>query len=246
MQMKITKDFRIRSWSHFITTDSLKVTLSISCRAEQVPGFISWAEWQIQYNASLRSEHFTLGPSMWPWFRWMSTSHLYSSNQQSLTETHAHTQSHWLSHSHSFSLLGSLSQQCSLRSWDEWEKKSRHRETPDTGEIYSHTRLFTPRQQSESQWSWQQLRGARLPCNLSTLPWRSLVTGPQTPDLQAPSPLLVQCRPGTECTCKGLQRSRMEAVTREASSCFKVLLGFRLYTQKPKHTTANKSAVITC
>ena len=33
---------------------------------------------------------------MWPWFRWMSTSHLYSSNQQSLTETHAHTQSHWL------------------------------------------------------------------------------------------------------------------------------------------------------
>lgn len=89
-----------------MTTDSLKVTLSISCKTGRMPGFISWAEWQIQYNASLRSEHFTLGPSMWPWFRWMSTSHLYSSNQQSFTETHAHTQLHWLSHA--FSVLCSL------------------------------------------------------------------------------------------------------------------------------------------
>lgn len=29
-------------------------------------------------------------------------------------------------------------------------------ETPDTREIYSQTSLFTPRQQSESQWSWHQ------------------------------------------------------------------------------------------
>lgn len=161
---------------------------------------------------------------MWPWFRWMSTSHLYSSNQQSLTETHAHTQSHWLSHS--FSLLCSLCQQCSLRSWDEWEtEKQRERErggggveweTPDAGEIYSHTRLFTPRQQSESQWSWHQLRGARSPRSFPSLPGRSGVTGPQTPDLQAPP---------APCT------SRAEQVLNVAARDFKGA-GWRQYAER--------------
>lgn len=115
-----------------------------------MPGFISWAEWQIQYNASLRSEHFTVGPSMWPWFRWMSTSHLYSSNQQSLTETHAHTQLHWLSLT--LSLSSALSASSAHYAAETSDRKKR--ETPDTREIYSQTSLFTP--QSESQRSWHQ------------------------------------------------------------------------------------------
>lgn len=144
-----------------------------------MPGFISWAEWQIQYNASLRSEHFTLGPSMWPWFRWMSTSHLYSSNQQSLTETHAHTQSHWLPRS---LFLSPLSHRCSLRHWDEWEKvKQRHRETPDTGEICSHTRLFTPLITYPGTICVVP-RSTLLP---PSLPGRSVATGP--PRLQIPA-----------------------------------------------------------
>lgn len=118
-------------------------------------GFISWAEWQIQYNASLHSEHFTVGPSMWPWFRWMSTSHLYSSNQQSLTETHAHTQSH--RRSLALSLSSALSASSAHYTAETSERKeSRDRETPDTREIYSQTTLFAACQQQESQWSWHQ------------------------------------------------------------------------------------------
>lgn len=205
--VKMTILESIQSGSQFKTTDSLKVTLSISCKTGQMPGFISWAEWQIQYNASMRSEHFTLGPSMWPWFRWMSTSHLYSSNQQSFTETHAHT---------ALTLSCFL---CPLRSHyaakTTERKKRKDRETADTGEIHSHVRLFTPRQQSESV-----ILAAAVGCSLTLLfvhcqvglEWQA----PRLQTCSPPSPLLMQCRSGAECCCKRLQRSRMEAVTRKA------------------------------
>lgn len=188
-----------QSWSEFITTDSLKVTLGISCREGKVAGFISWADWQIQYNASLRSEHFTLGPSMWPWFRWMSTSHLYSSNQQSLSETHTHTRTRALrehidSLAHSFSLSSALSANSAHYTAETSEgKKSRDREIPDTGEIYSHTKLFTPRQQSESHWSWHQLHGALLPLLSAREVWSDRPLAPRPPG--PPATLHMQCRP---------------------------------------------------
>lgn len=71
-------------------------SFSVSCRAAWAPSFISWSEWQIQHNASLSSEHFTVGLNMWPWFRWMSTSHLYSSNLRLLRDKCMHNCTNFL------------------------------------------------------------------------------------------------------------------------------------------------------
>lgn len=55
--------------------------------------FLSWVADTVQCFIELRAHYC----GMWPWFRWMSTSNLHSSNQQSLTETHARSLLHWLS-----------------------------------------------------------------------------------------------------------------------------------------------------
>lgn len=192
-----------------MTTDSLKVTLSISCKTGQMPSFISWAEWQIQYNASLRSEHFTLGPSMWPWFRWMSTSHLYSGNQQSFTETHAHTQLHWLSHA--FSVLCSLITQ--LRRVRERKAKTERPQTRGRSTPISGCSLHTSSQRVSDPGSSCVVLAHPAPCPLCQvgLEWQA----PWLQTCSPPSPLLMQCRSGAECCCKGIQRSRMEPVTRK-------------------------------
>lgn len=126
------------------TGKSLKVTLTALCWPGKVVGFMTNAEWQILYNASSRSEHFTVGQGMWPWFRWMSTSNLYSSNQQSLTETHAGSQLDWLS---------LLPTELILVLRQVREKKRETEIPPDTEWIYTYTWLFTSHQQSEIHWS---------------------------------------------------------------------------------------------
>lgn len=185
------------------TGESLKVTRTILCRPGKVVGFISKAEWQIQYNASSRSEHFTVGPGMWPWFRWMSTSNLYSSNQQSLTETHAASQLDWL-----FLLPAVLI--LLLRRVKEKKKRQRYPQTQSGS---------TPTPGCSLHTSSQRFTDPRSSCVLlcSALSERPGVTGPQTPDLlQAPrAPVRWQCRPGAECSSKGLQRSRTEEVAKK-------------------------------
>lgn len=136
-----------------ITTDSLKVTECFLQRAEWVPSFISWGEWQIQHNASLSSEHFTVGLNMWPWFRWMSTSHLYSSNLRLLTETSAWTTAP------TPSLARFPNQQCSLCSWDKPAKVKPPERRPARGRSTPTVRMLT-RRQSQSRWSRLWLRDA--------------------------------------------------------------------------------------
>lgn len=181
VHMKITKSSTMRSVMKSVYNNTLKVTLSISCRAEKVPGFISWAEWQIQYNASLRSEHFTVGPSMWPWFRWMSTSHLYSSNQQLLTETHAHTQSHWLSFTLSLSsALSASSAHYAAETSERKRRDSRHK-----GDLLPNQPVHSTPTVRESV-ILAPASDARSPGSFLSLPGRSGEKGPPSPDPQTP------------------------------------------------------------
>lgn len=120
---------RIRS----VTTDFLKVTECFLCRTEWMP---SRSERQIQHNASLSSEHFAVGLNMWPWFRWMSTSHLYSSNLRLLTETSACT----TAPTRSLALPPLLSQPTVLiMQLRQASKGKAARETAGAREIYSHS-----------------------------------------------------------------------------------------------------------
>ena len=135
-QMKISESLDSgQRRSQFITTASLKVTLSVSCGAGTVPGFISRAEWQIQHNASSHSKHFTPGPSMWPWFRWMSTSHLYSSNQRFPAQRHMHA----ATPSRPPSPSSPPVYQPAMLITQLRRVRDRNTETPDTGDIHSPT-----------------------------------------------------------------------------------------------------------
>lgn len=178
-----------QSWSQFITTDSLKVTLSISCRAEKCPAL--FPELSGRYSTTLHCTRSTLlwaqacGLDLGEWAH-----PIYIQAISNRSQRHMHIHNHIDSLSQSFSSLCSLSQQCSLRSRDKPEKeKQRQRDPRHEGDLLPRQAVHSSPTVRESlilapaaRYSLASLTSP----SLSSLPGRSRVTSPQTPDLQAP------------------------------------------------------------